>query len=597
MANDRRRADLFKRLTQLFRGGPTIRRRVKAFRQPVASTAVEVFKKSYSQVYSNALNAYGQYDRMSRYADFSEMEYCLTGDTKIATPCGYKTLKQLSEEYGPDDTFYVYAYDHEKKGLTPALGKQARQTRVDEAFKVTFDSGTSITGTANHRLMLRDGTYCRIDELKTGDSMMPFYRRAWYGAGKGTDEGDQYRFVYTINDGWQREHAVIAEWAAGRKLVAGEVVHHKNFVKYDNCPENLQIMTREEHSRYHQIILNGKKWAPENQEWIDKFKAQHSTWMKENNPAERCDITFGRILDICERDGFNLYRLCETFGTDPNVIKRKLRRQGFKTFETFAGAYVQGWKNAGWDNSKEKNPRFDDSLSFQDICCAFEKGMSAKALREKLNTTHMKITKRVQWEGYKNFSEFAQQYENHKVVSVESVGVVPLYDLTVDGYKNFATDTVISHNTPEISSALDIYAEESSCGDDKGIVLHVYSENDKIKMLLDELFKDTLNTDYNLTPWTRNLVKYGDFFLFNDVHPEDGVVNVFPIPVNEVEREEGWDPEDPMAVRFRWVTQGNQVLESWQVSHFRLMGNDAFLPYGSSVLEAARRIWETVNSD
>ena len=46
-----------------------------------------------------------------------------------------------------------------------------------------------------------------------------------------------------------------------------------------------------------------------------------------------------------------------------------------------------------------------------------------------------------------------------------------------------------------------------------------------------------------------------------------------------------------MAVRFRWVTQGNQLLENWQVSHFRLLGNDAFLPYGSSVLEAARRIW------
>jgi len=46
-----------------------------------------------------------------------------------------------------------------------------------------------------------------------------------------------------------------------------------------------------------------------------------------------------------------------------------------------------------------------------------------------------------------------------------------------------------------------------------------------------------------------------------------------------------------MAVRFRWVTQGNQLLENWQISHFRLLGNDAFLPYGSSVLESARRIW------
>ena len=59
----------------------------------------------------------------------------------------------------------------------------------------------------------------------------------------------------------------------------------------------------------------------------------------------------------------------------------------------------------------------------------------------------------------------------------------------------------------------------------------------------------------------------------------------------EIEREEGFDQDDPGAVRFRWVTQGNRVLENWQVSHFRLLGNDAFLPYGSSVIEPARRIW------
>jgi len=145
--------------------------------------------------------------------------------------------------------------------------------------------------------------------------------------------------------------------------------------------------------------------------------------------------------------------------------------------------------------------------------------------------------------------------------------------------------------TPEISSALDIYAEETVAADEHGRVLHIYSENPTIQKLLDELFYDTLNVEFNLTSWVRNLCKYGDFFLFNDVSPEYGIINGYPMPVNEVEREEGFDPNDPMAVRFRWVTQGNQVLENWQVCHMRVLGNDAFLPYGSSVLEAARRIW------
>lgn len=145
--------------------------------------------------------------------------------------------------------------------------------------------------------------------------------------------------------------------------------------------------------------------------------------------------------------------------------------------------------------------------------------------------------------------------------------------------------------TPEIGSALDIYAEESAAADENGNVLHIHSDNTKIKQLLDELFYDTLNIDFNLTSWVRNLCKYGDHFLFNDVSPEYGIVNAYPMPISEVEREEGFDPNDPLAVRFRWVTQGNQVLENWQVSHMRLLGNDAFIPYGSSVLEPARRIW------
>ena len=145
--------------------------------------------------------------------------------------------------------------------------------------------------------------------------------------------------------------------------------------------------------------------------------------------------------------------------------------------------------------------------------------------------------------------------------------------------------------TPEIAAALDIYADETVAQDDKGRVLHIYSDNERIKEILEDLFYNTLNVEFNLRSWARNLCKYGDFFLYNDVSPQYGVINAFPIPVNELEREENYDPNDPFAVRYRWVTLGNRTLENWEVTHFRLLGNDMFLPYGSSIIEAARRIW------
>jgi len=588
--------NLFTRLTRLFRSGPVVKRKLIKPDDKYTSSAFEIFRKNQSRVYSNAMSAYGTYDRMARYSDFSEMEYCLHADTLIAIPGGYKKISDLAQECkdDPNKSFIVYSYDHNEGRIIPALGKQARQTRIDHAYTVTFDNGQKIIGTPNHRLMKRDGTYCKIEDLSPGDAMMPFYRRDLFNGCK--EEGVGYRWIYTMDrrskmNGWTTEHRLLAEMMKGSQLDENEVVHHKNFIKYDNNVDNLQIMTAKDHGRLHSEILNGKKWSEENSVWIEKFKESQSRFMTESNPSERKDITFGRILEISESLSFNLYKLCEALDTDPNVIKRRLRKAGYNNFEIFARAYNPEWKNAGWNNKGENNPRYKKSVTFENICSAFSKGMKKKDLSITLGVSEIVIDNRIKSNGFVSYGDFSASYENLKVSSIEYHGIIPLFDLTVDGYKNFATDTVISHNTPEIGSALDIYAEESAASDENGNVLHIHSDNTKIKQLLDELFYDTLNIDFNLTSWVRNLCKYGDHFLFNDVSPEYGIINAYPMPISEVEREEGFDPNDPLAVRFRWVTQGNQVLENWQVSHMRLLGNDAFIPYGSSVLEPARRIW------
>jgi len=145
--------------------------------------------------------------------------------------------------------------------------------------------------------------------------------------------------------------------------------------------------------------------------------------------------------------------------------------------------------------------------------------------------------------------------------------------------------------TPEIASALDIYSDETTTYNEKGGILEVNSKNAEIKQVLETLFYDVLNIEFNIWSWTRNLCKYGDFLLFVDANETNGILNLLPIPINEIEREEGYDKQDPFAVRFRWLTQGNSILENWQIVHFRLLGNDSFLPYGQSIIEPARRIW------
>lgn len=145
---------------------------------------------------------------------------------------------------------------------------------------------------------------------------------------------------------------------------------------------------------------------------------------------------------------------------------------------------------------------------------------------------------------------------------------------------------------PEISTALDLFADESCSGDEDGNCFHIISDNPDIQRALEELFYEVANINFELRRWVRNLVKFGDAYLSVEVEPDVGVTSVTPIHVSDVDREEEYDPEDPYAVRFKLKNHGSgKILENWQVIHFRIVSNDLFLPYGTSFLEAARKVW------
>ena len=144
--------------------------------------------------------------------------------------------------------------------------------------------------------------------------------------------------------------------------------------------------------------------------------------------------------------------------------------------------------------------------------------------------------------------------------------------------------------TPEIASSLDIYADEMTTHSALQPMLSIKCSNEEIKALLESLYHDVLNIEFNLFGWCRSMCKYGDFFLYLDLDEDNGVKSGIGLPIQELERLEGEDQTNPDYVQFQWNTAG-MTFENWQIAHFRILGNDKHAPYGTSVLEAARRIW------
>lgn len=154
------------------------------------------------------------------------------------------------------------------------------------------------------------------------------------------------------------------------------------------------------------------------------------------------------------------------------------------------------------------------------------------------------------------------------------------------------SDYDIMENDPIIASALDIYSDECTTRSEFGEVLKITSEDSNIKGILENLFYDILNIEFNLWSWTRNMCKYGDFYLHLEIEPDYGVMNVKPISTYEMTRVEDLDPTNPSYVCFKQEGEIRADYDNFEIAHFRMLGDSNFLPYGKSMIEPARRVWK-----
>jgi hypothetical protein len=233
------------------------------------------------------------------------------------------------------------------------------------------------------------------------------------------------------------------------------------------------------------------------------------------------------------------------------------------------------------DNRKIKNTRNQDSQLFKQLTKLFSGPLA------NYNQQTQSRYRRTQLDKFKFQSAQGLEFKKAEYLAYENISTKTMHAQNrADRYIDFDQMEYM----PEIASALDIYADEMTTNNELTAMLKVKCPNEEIKSILETLYFKTLNLESNLFSWSRNMCKYGDFFLYLDIDDKLGITSGIGLPANQIERMEGKDKTNSNYVQFQW-NSGGLTFENWQIAHFRILGNDKHSPYGTSVLDPARRIW------
>ena len=278
---------------------------------------------------------------------------------------------------------------------------------------------------------------------------------------------------------------------------------------------------------------------------------------------------------------------------------------GFKFFNT------QNFLNGGV-SVQALNPKNADSRIFKNLTKFFS-NTNYHNFRTQMPTYKTKWTaggytkignsKHVNSYGKSLFSTASNGFDKDNVslydyIKVDDMDTRPRFER----YRDFEQ----MEHVPSLASALDIYADELTYSSDMENIVTIDTNDQELKDILTDFLYNIFDIESNLFNVARNLVKYGEDFRYLHTELDKGIVKVVPIDIYSMERFDGGMPraehklQDELLlnsvdfVEFYW-NQPQWILQNWQVAHTRIIGNSKYFPYGTSVLDPARRVFRQLD--
>jgi ribonucleoside-diphosphate reductase alpha chain len=435
---------------------------------------------------------------------------CITGDTLIAVADGRNAvpIRDLVGQEVP-----VYAWDHASGRTTISRMWNIEVKRHEvPVYRVRLDDGSSFRATDDHLIMLRDGSYRQVKDLRPGDSLNPFHSNLMQRGKSRTTR----RYVYS-GRGWRPQYRWIWENANGAQP-EGYHIHHRDCNSLNDSLDNLELLEADEHRALHRdqmlgennparrMMSNewrahiaeavrgeknphyGKAHTPETREklraasarrWSDpeqheRLSAAAKQWMAEarekgihlGRPAgERYD----RCCPAC-RKNFMTHRQSQIFcSRECRYSPIALEMIGEKGGESRRGhspspEHREKLRQASIAASRPEDKRRAAAESVRSQCLKAARLLLDNGEKFSLeNWDQMREAARSLgahrvpgqevvarfFPSNADLYEYAKLY-NHKVVSVELDGVEDVYDGTVDTHHNFA---IVTSQTPSKSSS------------------------------------------------------------------------------------------------------------------------------------------------
>ena len=370
---------------------------------------------------------------------------CFTGDTEIRLLDGtVRTFKWLTENYKKKEFWVISCLPDGT--IVPAKAINPHKTKeVTELAVVTLDNGKKERCTKDHRWMRRDGTYTEAKDLKPGDSLMPFYY---------TKDEQRHLLFKPNNYKTQPKHRglpyiplyrEVYKYVNNEDYAFEEQTHHIDFDPTNDCPENLEKITKKDHYTLHgikQCELNGPdSLVRYNQSEKGRNKSrktmqyviesgQHFSQTEENSKlrSEQFKQANKKDLKVLQQQGkfqrAYLY-ITESLGLEFNE----------ETYEKY-----KQWGDAGFSQFEDLFPKGIEELK-SSIPDYLKRKKRAGVSKQDILDTYKPVDK----------ERLTANVNNHKVVSVEIITLdtpEPVYDIQVPGPNNFALESgVFVHNS------------------------------------------------------------------------------------------------------------------------------------------------------